>query len=173
MVVASASASASAVMAGESEEVTEEAAAPEVSFTKKTVAIYDGDESKKQDIDCLFRDDMPNVPYVDVEQYLELVFNDTDFIMTEDGDQYSVYGKLKDGDKTGSSMVIDVAKDTVNFDQPRAFVVGKENEVDTDFINTDQEKVEKEKKLPFFKPSVLNGLIARKKLMAGIFKVHE
>ena len=51
-------------------------------------------------------------------------------------------------------------------------MVGKENEVDTDFINTDQEKVEKEKKLPFFKPSVLNGLIARKKLMAGIFKVH-
>ena len=82
----------------------------EVSFTKKTVAIYDGDESKKQDIDCLFRDDMPNVPYVDVEQYLELVFNDTDFIMTEDGDQYSVYGKWKDGDKTGSSMVIDVEK---------------------------------------------------------------
>ena len=145
MVVASAS--ASAVMAGESEEVTEEAAAPEVSFTKKTVAIYDGDESKKQDIDCLFRDDMPNVPYVDVEQYLELVCNDTDFVMTQSGDQFLYHGEI--GDKKGSNLTIDTAKDTASFDKPRSFLVGKQNDLDADYIKIVPEKVEEETDMHF------------------------
>ena len=124
---------------------TEKAAESEVPVTKKTVTAYDGDESKKQDIDCLFRDDMPNVPYVEVEQYLELVFNDTDFVMTQNGDQFSFHGEI--GDKTGSNLIIDTEKDTVSFDRPKSFLVGKQNDMDTDFIKTVPEKVEEEKEL--------------------------
>ena len=77
-------------------------ATSEAPVTKKTVTVYDGDESKKQDFDCLFRDDMPNVPYVDVEQYLELVVNDTDFVMTQSGGQFSYHGEI--GDKKGATL---------------------------------------------------------------------
>ena len=128
----------------ETEEAGTEAESP---VTKKTVTIYDGEESKKQDIDCLFRDDMPNVPYVEVEGYLEFLFPDTDFITSENGDQFSIHGKLRDGDKTGSSMNIDVAKDTVSFEKSRDFLVGKVNSIETGFMKTEDEKVEEEKEL--------------------------
>ncbi len=124
---------------------SETAAEPEVPVTKKTVTVYDGEESKKQDFDCLFREDMPNVPYVDVEQYLELVFNDTDFVMEQSGDQFSYHGEI--GDKKGSNLIVDTAKDTITFEKPQSFLVGKENEIDTDYIDMVQDKVEEEKEL--------------------------
>ena len=106
------------------ESVTEEMAVSEVPVTRKTVTVYDGEESKKQDFDCLFRDDMPNVPYVDVEQYLELIFNDTDFVMAQSGDQFVYHGEI--GDKTGSNLIVDTARDTISFDKPKSFFSGED-----------------------------------------------
>ena len=61
---------------------------------------------------------------------MELVFNDTDFVMTQNGDQFSFHGEI--GDKTGSNLIIDTEKDTVSFDRPKSFLVGKQNDMDTD-----------------------------------------
>lgn len=124
---------------------TEQSAASNASVTKKTVAVYDGEESKKQDFECLFREDMPNVPYVDVEKYLELVFNDTDFVVTQSGDQFTYHGEI--GDKKGSNLVVDTAKDTASFEKPKSFLVGKQNDMDSDYIKIEPEEVEAEKEL--------------------------
>lgn len=130
---------------GAVEQSTSTEAETEVPVMKKTVTVYDGEESKKQEFDCLFREDMPNVPYVDVEQYLELVFNDTDFVMTQNGDLFTYHGEI--GDKIGSNLNVDTSEDTITFEKPKSFLVGKQNDLDTDFIKIVPDKVEEEKAL--------------------------
>ena len=65
--------------------------------------------------------------------------------MTQSGDQFSYHGEI--GDKKGSNLTIDTAKDTASFDKPRSFLVGKQNDLDADYIKIVPEKVEEEKEL--------------------------
>ena len=74
----------------------------------------------------MFREDMPNVPYVDMEQYIDLVYQeDTDYILTGEGDQYTVVGKNKNTGKTGSTLTIDTEKDTLTYDKYNEYFQSK------------------------------------------------
>ena len=74
-------------------------------YTKKQVTTYDMEETKKSELTCLFRSDMPHIPYVDVEQYLDLIYEeDADYTLTGSGDKYTVVGKNKNTGATGTEL---------------------------------------------------------------------
>lgn len=104
-------------------------------FTIKQVAAYDKDDTKQTELTCVYRDDMPNIPFVDVEQYLDLVYcEDADYSLTGSGHLYSVTGENKNTHKTGSSLLIDTEKDTMTFEEYNKFVVGKLDGTSVDYV---------------------------------------
>ena len=111
--------------------------AESTSFTKKQVTTYDRDETKKLELTCMFRGDMPNVPYVDMEQYIDLVYQeDSDYSLTGDGDLYTLTGKNKNTGKTGSTLTVDTAKDTLTYEKYNEFTVGKKDATIMDYVRT-------------------------------------
>ena len=83
----------------------------------------------------MFRGDMPNVPYVDMEQYIDLVYQeDSDYTLTGEGDQYTIVGKNKNTDQTGTTLIIDTAKDTLTYEKYNEFVVGKKDGTIVDYV---------------------------------------
>ena len=107
------SATAETAHAAEASAVTE---APV--FTKKQVTAYDRDETKKLELTCMFRGDMPTVPFVDMEQYIDLVYQeDSDYTLTGDGDLYTITGNNRNTGKTGSALIVDTAKDTLTYEK--------------------------------------------------------
>ncbi len=111
-------------------------------FTKKQVAACDMDDTKQTELTCLYRADMPDIPYVDVEQYLDLVYGeDSDYTLTGDGDSYMVTGRNKNTGKTGSSLLIDTEKDTMTFEKYDEFVVGKQDGTMVDYVEMKEESV--------------------------------
>ena len=114
-------------------------------FSKKQVTTYDEDDSKKTELTCMFRSDMPNIPFVDVEQYLDLVYvEDADYTLTGTGDKYTVVGKNKNTGATGSELKLDTAADTMTFDKFYSFIVGKFDGTGVDFVSATPEKVMEE-----------------------------
>lgn len=104
-------------------------------FTTKQVTVYDKDDTKKSEMTCLYRNDTPNIPYVDVEQYLDLVYcEDADYTLTGRGSQYAVTGRNKNTGKTGSSLIIDTEKDSMTFEGFNNFVVGKPDGTTVDYV---------------------------------------
>ncbi len=113
--------------------------------TKKQVTTYDMDDSKKTELTCLFRSDMEHIPYVDVEQYLDLIYEeDADYTLTGSGDEYTVVGKNKNTGATGSELKLDTAADTMNFAGFYGFIVGKFDRTGVDFVQSTSEKVMEE-----------------------------
>ena len=110
------------------------------SFTKKQVTTYDRDDTKKTELTCLFYADMPHIPFVDAEQYLDLVYcEDADYTLTGKGHLYSVVGKNKKTGKTGSALLIDTEKDTLTFENYNEFVVGKPDGTESPYVKMTDE----------------------------------
>ncbi len=106
------------------------------SFTKKQVSVYEKDKSKNADLTCVFSDNMPNVPYVSVEQYLDLVYGeDSDYTLRGFFNHYTVSGKNKNTGKTGSKLRIDAKKETLTFEDYEEFVVGKKDGTMVDYVD--------------------------------------
>lgn len=104
-------------------------------YSKKQVAAYDRDDTKQTELTCLYRDDMPNIPFVDVEQYLDLLYcEDADYTLTGSGHLYIVSGQNKQTGKTGSNLFIDTEKDLMTFDEYPGFVVGKPDGTAVDYV---------------------------------------
>ena len=108
----------------------------DTSFTKKQVSVYEKDKPENSEITCVFSDNMPNVPYVSVEQYLDLVYGeDSDYTLRGFWGQYTLTGKNINTGKTGSKLRIDTRKETLTFDDYEKFVVGKKDGTMVDYID--------------------------------------
>ncbi len=104
-------------------------------YTKKQVVTYDKDDTKQTELTCVYCDDMPNIPLVDVEQYLDLVYcEDADYTLTGSGHLYTVTGQNKETGKTGSDLLIDTDGDTMTFEAYNRFVVGKPDGTTVDYV---------------------------------------
>ncbi len=113
-------------------------------YTKKQVTTYDKDDTKQTELTCVYRDDMPDIPFVDVEQYLDLVYcEDADYTLTGSGHLYTVTGQNKDTGKTGSNLLIDTEKDTMTFEEYNQFVVGKPDGTSADYVRMTEVTTEK------------------------------
>ena len=74
-------------------------------YEKKDVTAYRYSLDKSETLQCLFTKNLPEVPYVNVEDYLDRLYT-VDFTTSSDGDVYTVSGN-------GFSVVTDTSKDTV------------------------------------------------------------
>ena len=109
----------------------------ESSFTQKQITVYDTGSTEKSELTCVFKDATPNVPYVSLEQYLDLVYGgDSDYTLTGKGNLYTVTGKNKNTGKTGSKLIVDTKKETLTFEKSEDFVVGKKDETMVDYVVT-------------------------------------
>ena len=95
-------------------------------YEARDVEVYDNSETDVRTMSCLFRDDMPNIPYVSVEEWGELVFPNRDLHVEKTGDKYRVY--ITYGDNKGSDMTIDPEAGTVTFEEETSFIPGVNNE---------------------------------------------
>ena len=77
----------------------------EAAYEIKDVTSYLYSMDKSETLRCLFLNDLPEVPYVNVEDYLDRLYT-VDFTTSSDGDVYTVSGN-------GFSVVTDISKDTV------------------------------------------------------------
>ncbi len=77
----------------------------EAAYEIKDVTSYLYSMDKSETLRCLFLNDLPEVPYVSVEDYLDRLYT-VDFTTSSDGDVYTVSGN-------GFSVVTDTSKDTV------------------------------------------------------------
>ena len=105
-------------------------------FQQKTVTahLYKMDDTAK--IDCLFFDDLPDVPYISAEDYLNRIHT-IDF-STEDNHNGTYTVKSENG-----SMEVDTRKDTVHFDDFEAFTyydsVDANESESAEYVNWDYE----------------------------------
>lgn len=74
-------------------------------FEKKNVSTFVFSKQKKDSLECLFLKDLPEVPYVNVEDYLDRIYT-KDYTTKADGDVYTVSGN-------GMTFVADTSKETV------------------------------------------------------------
>jgi hypothetical protein len=77
----------------------------EAKYEKREVTAYKYSMDKSEKMQCLFLNDLPDVPYVDVEAYLDSIYT-KDFTTSADGDVYTVSGN-------GMTIVADTAKETL------------------------------------------------------------
>ena len=106
------------------------------SFAKKQVTVYEKDRPEVAEITCVFNENMPNVPFVSVEQYLDLVYGeDSDYTLKGFFDHYTVTGKNINTGKTGSKLRIDAKKETMTFENYEEFVVGKKDGTMVDYVD--------------------------------------
>ncbi|WP_158589443.1 S41 family peptidase [Butyrivibrio sp. CB08] len=109
----------------------------ESSFTQKQITVYDTGSTEKSELTCVFKDATPNIPYVSLEQYLDLVYGgDSDYSLTGKGNHFVVTGKNKNTGKTGSKLKVDTKKETLTFEKYEDFVVGKKDETMVDYVDT-------------------------------------
>lgn len=85
------------------------AAGDKGSFKKKTVTAYLFNKKDTEKISCLFFDDMPNIPYISADDYLNQIY--TVEFSTEDNRNGTYTVKCANGE-----MLVDTVKDTVRFD---------------------------------------------------------
>lgn len=74
-------------------------------YEKKDVTAYRYSLDKSEMLQCLFLKDLPEVPYVNVEDYLDRLYT-VDYTTAADGDVYTVSGN-------GTTLVADTSKETV------------------------------------------------------------
>ena len=84
-----------------------------ITYEKKQVTTYLFDEDDPVKLTCLFRSDLPEVPYITPEDFLNQLFTEK-VSVKHDGDVFTVTNDLYD-------MVIDAGKDTVHFDRVEDF----------------------------------------------------
>lgn len=108
----------------------------ENSFSKKQVSVYEKDKAEPSELTCVFNDNTPNIPYVSVEQYLDLVYGeDSDYTLRGFFNHYTVSGKNKNTGKSGSKLKINTKEETLTFDDFEKFVVGKKEGTIVDYVN--------------------------------------
>ena len=87
----------------------------EPTYSPKDITVYSFGLDNSNKFTCLFREDLPEVPFVNVENFLEQLYT-TDYTTTkQSSDIYIV--SCKNGE-----MEIDVANDTIHFDAFETFV---------------------------------------------------
>lgn len=84
-----------------------------VRYEKKKVTTYLFDEDDPAELSCLFRSDLPEIPYISVEDYLNQLLTEK-VSVKHNGDVYT----FTNG---GYDMVVDAAKDAVHFDRAEDF----------------------------------------------------
>ena len=102
---------------GNKEESSE--AAPEkeaINYTKKEVNAYPLDEKKPLKFSCLFREDLPDIPYISAEDYFNQLF--TEKVSVKKGENGTV--TFTNG---GFNMTMDAEKDTLSSDSIECFVM--------------------------------------------------
>lgn len=77
-------------------------------YEKKTVPTYLYSMDKSEQLECLFRSDLPEIPYIDFEQYADRIYT-VDYTTSANGDVYTISGN-------GMTFVADTAKDTMQID---------------------------------------------------------
>ncbi|MBP3793418.1 MAG: hypothetical protein ILA24_05210 [Ruminococcus sp.] len=106
-------------------------------YEKKDVTAYRYSLDKSETLQCLFMKDLPEVPYVNVEDYLDRLYT-VDFTTSSDGDVYTVSGN-------GFSVVTDTSKDTVtinNYDNALSENIVEVEKADVaDYIKSGQPEV--------------------------------
>lgn len=84
-------------------------------FEKKSVETYLFSKDKSKKLDVLFQSDMPEEPYISIEDYLDIIYVD-DF--TETGSD----GLYKIKDTSGATMTVDVKNDKISIDMFYSFL---------------------------------------------------
>lgn len=106
-------------------------------YEKKDVTAYRYSLDKSETLQCLFMKDLPEVPYVNVEDYLDRLYT-VDFTTSSNGDVYTVSGN-------GFSVVTDTSKDTVtinNYDNAFGENIVEVEKADVaDYIKSGQPEV--------------------------------
>lgn len=106
-------------------------------YEKKDVTAYRYSLDKSETLQCLFTKNLPEVPYVNVEDYLDRLYT-VDFTTSSDGDVYTVSGN-------GFSVVTDTSKDTVtinNYDNALGENIVEVEKADVaDYIKSGQPEV--------------------------------
>ena len=74
-------------------------------FEKKSVKAYLFSMDKSEELECLFSQALPEVPYISAEDYLDRIYT-VDFTTASSGDVYTVSGNEM-------TITVDAAKDTV------------------------------------------------------------
>ena len=114
-------------------------------YEKKDVTAYRYSLDKSETLQCLFTKDLPEVPYVNVEDYLDRLYT-VDFTTSSDGDVYTVSGN-------GFSVVTDTSKDTVtinNYDNALGENIVEVEKADIgDYIKEGAPKLSSDKPVTF------------------------
>lgn len=85
------------------------AAADKITYTEKEVKAYLYSMDDTITLNCLFRDDIPELPYIDVTDYLNQFYK-ADFTEKDNGD-----GTFTVSNKNGD-FIVDAEKDIIHFD---------------------------------------------------------
>jgi len=80
-----------------------------IDYVKRQLSVYIFDMDEVSRMNCLFRSDLPDAPYMSAKDYLDTLF-DGDFDEIRDGGVYTL-------SCDDVSMVIDTGKDTIHFDE--------------------------------------------------------
>ncbi len=90
------------------------AAVSKLGYEKKMIPAELFDTKDPVKLTCLFRKDLPTIPYLSVEDFLNQIFTEKVSVIDNKDNSFTfVNGK--------EEMVIDVDRDTIHFDQPEKF----------------------------------------------------
>ena len=99
-------------------------------YTRKDVKAYVYTEDHTETIGCLFRNDLPEVPFIDPADYLSIIFL-SPFVEKRNGD-----GTYTVTNAQGYTMEIDPVKDTIVIDEFYEFATGYFNSEGTSIVMT-------------------------------------
>lgn len=96
-------------------------------YEKRSVTAHIFEKDKTQDLNCIFADDMPAMPYIDAQEYLDVMFTvDFETDKADDG-IYTITGN-------DTTITIDPEKDTIKFSDYKMLT---DKNVTVDEINDD------------------------------------
>ena len=95
-------------------------------YTKKEIPVYDNKQTDPTSINCLFSEDMPNVPLVPVDDWLEILFNGREYSVEKTSRGYRIDPVVSGEDHKG--FFVDPDADTIVFDPDSELVVGTNTE---------------------------------------------
>ena len=92
-------------------------------YTTKNVTTYLFDNEHTTEMALVFKNDLPTIPYINVEDYLNTVYKANDFAATKQGD-----GTYKIGSAASEySMTVDPDKNVVGFNEYTLFISQEAN----------------------------------------------
>ena len=107
--------------------------AEEVTLEKKDVNAYVFTEEDTITIECVFRSDLPDVPYIDPVDYLNVIYTDPFTVEQKEDGTFTVVNAYE------QTMVVDPVNDTVYFEKFDDFISCIVNEegssIEIDFVN--------------------------------------